>query len=113
MIDDDGYVLVTFFISGLINTDIYKVVEPAGAIGFDIIQGAVYASADGLPVDAHVFGYDTAWQVNGEPSYCEIKVLCETAVWVCPRYIGNKHAMFRALDAMRIVCNINEHCSPV
>ena len=29
VIDDDGYVLVTLLIAGLINTDIHKIVEPA------------------------------------------------------------------------------------
>ena len=55
--------ICTFLVTGLIDTDIYEIVEPAGAFRFYIIQGTVNASADGLPVNAHVFGYNTAWQV--------------------------------------------------
>ena len=55
MIDYNRNVLVSLLIAGLINTYIHKVVKPAGSLRFNIIQGTMNASADGLPVDSHVF----------------------------------------------------------
>ena len=113
MIDDDSYVFVPFLITGLIDTDIYKVVEPAGTFRFYIIQGAVNASADGLPVDAHVFGYNTTWQINGKPSDVKIKIFGKATAGVCPWYISNKYAVIRTLYAMGIIGDLDKHCTPI
>lgn len=75
MIHNDGDVLMTLTIAGLVDTDVDKIVQPFRWVGFYVLPGSGDTSADSLPVDPQVFGNSTAVQVPGHP--CSRQVLAE------------------------------------
>ena len=48
-----------------------------------------------------------------KPSYCQVKILCEAAAGIRPRYIGNNHTVLRTLNAMCLVFDLDKCCTPV
>ena len=59
------------------------------------------------------FRYGIAWQINSEPTDSKVKIFCEATARICPGNICNKHAMLRTFNAMCIIYDFNEHCSPI
>ena len=51
--------------------------------------------------------------VCGKPPHSKVKVLCKAAAGVSPWDICDRHAMFRAFNAMRVIRYFNESASPV
>ena len=113
VVDDDGNVLVPFLVAGFVYADIHEAVKPFGAIRFDDVQRAVDASADGLPVNPHIFGNGTLWQGHGEPADREVEILCEATVGICPRYISHQHAMFGASNSVGYGFHFDDNALPV
>ena len=101
VIDDDRDVLVSLPVTGLIDTDVDKVVKASGSLRLDLVQCPVDTTADSLPVDAHVLRNGTTRQVDGEPSDSQVEVFCKTAPRISPWNIGNENPMLRAQNTVR------------
>ena len=54
MVDDYRNVLVSLFVTGLVDADINEVIKPLGTLWLYVIQRSVDAAAYRFPVDAHV-----------------------------------------------------------
>lgn len=93
VVDNDRDVLVAFLIAGLVNADVYKAVKPAGTFGFNVIEGAVDAPADGFPVDTHVLGDSASGKIYRKPPDLEVKDLREAGSRICPWDVSDKDAL--------------------
>ena len=113
VIDDDRDVLVAFPVTGLVDTDVDKVIKASGTLRLDHVQRPVDTAAYGFPVDPHVFGDGTARQVDGEPFDSQVEVLREAASHISPGNIRNEDAMLRAQDAVRVVLDLDKRSAPV
>jgi len=113
MVDDDRDVLMAFLITGLVNADIYKIVQPPGTFRINVVQGTADTPSYGLPVNAHIFGHGVAWEISCRPWDGKVEVLRISAVWVCPRNICNQNAVEGTLNAVGIAFHFDKHTAPV
>jgi hypothetical protein len=113
VIDNDCDVLVAFPVTGLVNTNVDKVIKASGTLRFDLVQRSVDTAADSFPVDSHVFGDGTPRQVDGEPSDSQVEVLREAASGISPGNVRNEDAMFRAQDTVRAILDLDQRSAPV
>ena len=113
MIDNDRDVLVAFPVTGLIDTDVDKVIKASGTLRLDHAQRPVDTAADSLPVNTHVFGDGTARQVDGEPSDSQVEVFGKAAPRISPGNVCNKDAMLRTEDTVRAVLDLDQRSAPV
>jgi hypothetical protein len=104
---------VAFPVTGLVNTNVDKVIKASGTLRFDLVQRSVDTAADSFPVDSHVFGDGTPRQVDGEPSDSQVEVLREAASGISPGNVRNEDAMFRAQDTVRAVLDLDQRSAPV
>ena len=61
VVDNDCNVFLPLPVTGLVNTNVYKVVQTFGTLRFDDVQGAVNASADSFPINSHIFRNRATW----------------------------------------------------
>lgn len=113
VIDNDRDVLVAFPVTGLINTNVDKVIKASGTLRLDLVQRSVDTAADSFPVDPHVFGDGTPRQVDSEPSDSQVEVLREAAPGISPGNVRNEDAMFRAQETVRAVLDLDQRSAPV
>ena len=113
MVDDDRDVLVAFLIAGLVNADIHKPVQSAGAFRLNHVQSAVDASAGRFPIDAHVLGDGASREICRKPPGREVKVFRKSAAGISPWDIGNIYPVFRAVDAVCPVFHLHEDAARI
>ena len=113
VVDDDGDILVTLLVAGLIYAYVYKIVKTPGTFRLNDIQRAMYAPANGLPVYPHVLGYDTTRQIYRKPTYSKVKVLRKAAVRIRPRDVSYDDSVFRTLDTVCVIGYLHESASPI
>ena len=113
VVDNDSDVLMAFPVTGLVDTDVDKVVKASGTLRLDLVQRPVDTAADSFPVDPHVFGDGTARQVDGEPSDSQVEVFRKAAPRISPGNVGNEDAMLRAKDTVRVVLDLDQRPAPV
>ena len=113
MVDDDRNILVTFLVAGLVNANIHESVNPPGNLRFNVVHGPVDAPSDRFPVNTHIFRDSASGQVCCKPSHSKVEVLCKAATGISPWDICDKHAMFGAFNAVRVIRYFNESTTPV
>lgn len=74
VINDGRDELVTIPVASLINTDIDKMIKAFGTFRLDLVQRPVNTAADSLPIDPHVFGDGTSWQIDGKSPDSQFEV---------------------------------------
>ena len=77
------------------------------------MEAARDAFTDGLPVDAHVIGYCTPWEILGQPRHSQVEVFGETAAGICPRHICSNDTVLRALHTMGAVLDLHQDAAEV
>ncbi len=90
-----------------------EAVKPPGTLRLDVVQGSVDAPSDRFPVNTHILGDGASGQVCGRPPHSKVKVLCKAAARVSPWDICDKHAMFQAFNAVRVIRYFNKSAAPV
>jgi hypothetical protein len=70
-------------------------------------------SADGTPVDPHIFGDGTATEILSHPGDGIIEIFGKVRVRECPWYISGLDPMLFAADAWEISLNIDKDPSEI
>ena len=99
--------------TGLINTDVDKVIKAPGTLRFDLIPCPVDTSADSLPINPHGFGDGAARQADGEPSDSQVEVFRKAAPRISSGNVCNEDAVLRTQDTVRAVLDLDQRPTPV
>jgi len=113
VVNNDRDVLMAFFITGLVNDDIYEMFQPFGTLWLNVVQCPVDIPADGFPVDAHILRHHAAGQINCKPSNCKVKVPGKAASRISPGNISSYDTMFWAINTMGISHYLNQSPAPI
>ena len=108
VIYDDCDIAVSLTVAGFIDPDLYSSVKTDVDIRFEIFMDACDTSADGTPVDSHIFGYGAAAEILSHPGDGIIEIFGKVRVRECPWYISGLDPMLFAADAWEISLNINK-----
>ena len=113
MVYNNCDIAVALTVAGFINPDLHSAVQTDVDIRFEIFMDACDTSADGTPVDPHIFGDGTAAEILPHPGNGIIEILGKVRVRKCPWYISGLDAMLFAADAREISLNIDKDPSEI
>jgi hypothetical protein len=106
-------IAVALTVAGFIDPDLRNAVQTDIHVRFEIFMDTCDTSADGTPVDPHIFGDGTAAEILSHPGDRIIEVFGKVRVRECPWYISGLDAMFLAADAWEISLNIDKDPSEI
>lgn len=109
VVHDDGDVLVSLAVAGLVDADANKPVEALAGVRLEVLVRAMDATSDGVPLDAHVRGNGALAQLEGHPRHHHVERLRELRAREGPRHAGGMNAVLGAEDARQAVAKVDEN----
>ena len=106
VVHDDGHVLVSLAVAGLVYADADKAVKAPFRVGLEVPVRSMDAAADRVPLDAHVGRDGALAQPQRHPCHSHVECPRELGARERPRDSCSVDAMLRAFDAGQAVAKV-------